>query len=115
VGIITWHCTEKPWVELLEDGMKRKEASLNAQVAKYICGLPNAYARKRRAGPGQRGEPDVTGCIAGRRIEIEGKIWPNKPTAKQRQCMDRWEAAGALVFVYYSLEDMKAKLEKLIK
>jgi len=112
---MTWQDTKKPWVELVEDGQLHKESDLNANVVKYIKTLPRSFAKKRRAGPGQRGQPDVTGCIDGRRIEIEGKIWPNKPTDKQSQWLDRWERAGAVAFVYFSLEDMKVKLERFVR
>lgn len=110
-SFLDWTKTETPWVENAETGLRLLEADLNAKVVKYIKALPRAHAKKRKAGPGRRGEPDVTGCIEGRRLEVEGKIWPNKLTPKQRQCLERWSSAGALVFVYYSLEDFKAKLE----
>jgi len=92
---------------LLTDNSGRKESEirLNAKVAKWIASLPNAYAEKRLSQAGRKGRVDITGCIMGYRIELEGKIGTNKPTAAQWMWLKRWEKTGAITGVYHSLEE----------
>ena len=88
-----------------------KEVAMNKKVAEFISSLPGGLARKRYAGTGQRGQPDVTGCLGGRRIELEGKVYPNKPTKIQMVWLKRWAKAGALAGWYYDLDDVKEFLK----
>lgn len=83
------------------------EAIMNKKVADWLKTVPNGFGKKRHAGPGQKGEPDVTGAIGGLRVELEGKLPGNKPTPKQAQWLDIWTATGAVTGVFYSLEEAK--------
>jgi len=87
-----------------------KETKLNKKVADWINTLPNGYAYKRLGYIHNKGQPDITGCIKGIRIEIEGKLPGNKPTPLQANRLKKWAAAGAITGVYDSFE----KAQKII-
>jgi hypothetical protein len=82
-----------------------KEVKLNKKVAQALCKLPNTYAEKRQAGPGRKGQLDITGCSHGYRIELEGKVGTNVPTPLQTMWLVRWTKVGAITGVYYSVEE----------
>jgi len=82
-----------------------KEVDLNRKVAKWICALPNGNAYKRLGYLHNKGEPDVTGCVQGVRIEIEGKMPGKKATPIQEFKLREWKKAGAITGVYHSLEE----------
>jgi len=85
--------------------MKMKETTLNKKVSNWINTLPNSYAYKRLGYIHNKGQPDVTGCSHGIRIELEGKTPGKKPTPLQAHTLKMWAAAGAITGVYYSLEE----------
>ena len=80
-----------------------KEVDMNKQVAYWINGFGRAY--KRIATPGRVGEPDVSGCAFGIRIELEGKLPGNKPTPMQFKKLEWWKQAGAISGWYTSLKE----------
>jgi len=80
-----------------------KEVDLNKQVAYWINGFGRAY--KRIATPGRAGEPDVSGCVFGIRVELEGKLPGNKPTPLQFKKLEWWKQAGAITGWYTSLRE----------
>jgi hypothetical protein len=84
-------------------------------ILSYLNSLPGCRAVKRHGGRTRRGEPDITGCLNGRRIEVEVKA-PGAagPTKLQQHCLDQWHRAGAIVCVARSVEDMKAALGGLL-
>lgn len=84
-----------------------REVDLNKKVAKWICSLPDAWAYKRLASEGNRGQPDVTGCIKGIRIELEGKMPGGKETPLQKNRLEKWRKAGAITGIYYSFEEAR--------
>jgi len=79
---------------------------MNKKVAQWISKY--GWAHKRIATPGRAGEPDVTGCIFGIRIELEGKLPGEKPTKLQFAKLKRWEEAGAIAGWYTSLQEAQA-------
>ena len=83
---------------------KQKESVLNKNVVDWLNGIKSCVAYKRAATMANRGKPDVSGCLAGVRIELEGKVGDNKPTALQRDWLKKWRAANAITGVYWSLE-----------
>lgn len=113
------------------------EARIVDKIKKFIDTIPESCCEKRHGSPyGKTGQPDITGCIKGRRFEIEVKVpdenaapervvcpyWPdearamadgslsapgNKPTALQARRLEEWQAAGAVAFVAYSVEAVK--------
>lgn len=82
-----------------------KESTLNKKVIDFINNLPNAYAEKQKAGPANPGALDVTGCINGWRVELEGKIGDNRPTKLQMATIERWKRCGCIAGWYNSFED----------
>ena len=86
---------------------KEKESTLNKNVVKWLNSLPRCFAYKNRGGPYNPGHLDVSGCLHGIRIEIEGKIGDNKPTRNQAHYIAKWHAAGAITGWYTSLEQAK--------
>ena len=90
----------------------QKEADLNKKVVEYLNTIPGCFARKRLAMAGMQGQVDVTGCLNGIRIELEGKVGNNTPSKKQEEELDRWKKVGAITGVYWSVEDVKKILER---
>jgi len=93
-------------------GLKQKESTLNKNFVKWLNKIPGCLAMKRYGGPGQRGKPDVTGCILldrniGVRIEMEGKVGDNKPTPIQKTWLRKWKQVGAITGVFWSLDEAK--------
>jgi len=88
------------------------EATLNKKVVAWLKTLPNTHAYKRLGGHANKGEPDVTGCSHGIRIELEGKLPGNKVTPLQAKKLRNWEAAGAITGVYHSLEEAQQIVKK---
>lgn len=87
--------------------MRKKEGPLNSEVVKWLNSLKQCCAYKRKGGPANPGQLDVTGCLQGIRIELEGKVGLNKPTRLQRHYIDKWSAAGAITGWYTSLDGAK--------
>ena len=77
-------------------------------ILKYLNSIPGCHCQKRKAGPGRKGEADITGCFRGRRVEIEVKVGDNKPTPLQEKQLRKWAAAGALTGIVWSVEDTVA-------
>ena len=86
---------------------KQLESTLNRNVVKWLNSLECCFAYKNRGTAFNKGFLDVSGCLNGIRIEIEGKIGSNKPTLLQQHYIDKWRAAGAITGWYNSLEDAK--------
>lgn len=82
-----------------------KEVDLNKKVADWINQLQSAWAYKRLGYIHNKGQPDVTGCIQGIRIEIEGKMPGKKLTPLQEHRLKKWGEAGAITGVYHSLKE----------
>jgi hypothetical protein len=80
------------------------EANLNKKVKDWINSIPGCWAYKRRGGPGNRGMPDISGCVGPVRVEIEGKLEGNEPTAKQTYFIELFKRQGCIAGWYTSLE-----------
>lgn len=85
-----------------------REVEMNKKAARALSELPQTLAIKRRAGPNLKGQPDLTGCSHGYRIELEGKLPGNRPTPLQEMWLKRWHDAGAITGVYYSVAEAVA-------
>lgn len=88
------------------------EKTIVKAILAWLNGLPGCYARKRHGSMANPGEPDITACLSGRRIEIEVKRPGGKATALQLHQLEQWRKAGAVAFVAYSLEEVKAQMER---
>jgi len=89
-----------------------KHTELNKAVVDFINSHPNGYAYKRVVGANNIGEPDVTGCILGIRIELEGKSYGDEPTPIQRKKLRLWKKAGAITGVFYEVEEAVEIIKK---
>ena len=85
-----------------------RESTIVANIMKYLNGLPNCKAEKTHGGfYGNSGKPDITGCIKGRRFEIEVKTEKGVISELQLVQLELWRKAGAVAFVAKSVEDVK--------
>lgn len=89
-----------------------KEKSLSKKLIDWLNSLPGTYAEKRLARQGQRGRPDITGCSQCIRLEIESKVYDDKPTSAQKYWLALWKRVGAVSFWGNDLEKMKAEFKK---
>ena len=73
------------------------ERSIQAAVLKWLNSGVATLIRCRSADAVGHvvGDPDITGCIDGRHVEIEVKTSVGKPTKKQWYELRKWAAAGA--------------------
>jgi len=83
----------------------RNEKAVTKEILEYLNSLPGCLAYKRHAGPNRKGKPDITGCLNGKRLEIEVKTGKNKPTALQKKWLKNWYNAGAISGCVWSLLD----------
>lgn len=86
---------------------RENENKMNSKVVKWLNTLPGCLAEKRPAQQGRKGRVDITGCINGIRLELEGKIGKNTPTKKQQYWLDKWASVGAITGVYRSIDDVR--------
>ena len=84
---------------------KTREALIVQKVIRAINAIPHSVAYKRYGGPTQAGQPDVTGAIAGFRIELEGKIPGKKPTMLQEISIKRWKEKGCISGWFQSVNE----------
>lgn len=86
-----------------------RESSIQESVLKYLNSLPECIAENVSGNSAQSGRADINGCIKGRSFRIELKIVDhgNIPTKKQLYNLLKWQMAGAIVMVAYTLEDVK--------
>lgn len=89
------------------------EKTIVKDILKYLNSLPGCFAKKRRAGPDRKGEPDITGCLNGRRLEIEVKAPGGQPTKLQLEKLKLWKSYGAFTMLAYSVDEVKAEIESV--
>ncbi len=84
------------------------ETAIVNTIVRYLRSLPGCAVRKRwGGGMGVAGDPDITGCIRGRHLELEVKRPGGKPTPLQEKRLREWRDAGAVVEVVASVEDVR--------
>jgi len=84
------------------------EKSIVNSILKYLNSLPQCRAEKTWGGGyGNAGKPDITGCLNGRRFELEVKVPGGKPTPLQKVTLEQWKEAGAIVAVVHSVDEVK--------
>lgn len=92
------------------------ESTIVASIMRWLKKQPGVKAEKTHGGMyGRAGKPDISGCVNGRRFEIEVKRPGNKPTKLQLKELREWSEAGAITGVAYSLEDVKELLKDVIR
>lgn len=90
------------------------ESSLQSDALAYLNSLPQCVAENVSGNSSQSGRPDINGCFRGRSFKIELKVLDrgNTPTKKQLFDLLRWQKAGAIVMVAYTLKDVKSIFTK---
>ena len=89
------------------------EKSIVNSILKYLNSLPQCRAEKTWGGGyGNAGKPDITGCLSGRRFELEVKVPGGKPTPLQKITLEQWKEAGAIVAVVHSVDEVKEILKE---
>jgi hypothetical protein len=88
-----------------------KESSIVKSILDYLKTVPECMAEKTHGSNfGKAGKPDISGCLRGRRFELEVKVPGNKPTPIQEAMLRKWNRAGAITGVVTSLEEAKIVL-----
>ena len=72
------------------------EKTITKRCLKWARKIPNSKFYKRKGSAYNKGEPDISGCVQGIRIEIEMKSPGNEPTALQASKIKEWTEAGAI-------------------
>ena len=75
------------------------ENTVTTKLINKLKTLKECYARKQHGGMFSSGDPDVLICFRGKLIWIEVKVNGGKLSALQAEQMQRWQNAGALVFL----------------
>ena len=91
------------------------ESSLQSRVLRYLNSIPKCVAENVSGNASQSGRADINACYKGRCIKIELKDPSTgyKPTQQQIHYLHKWEAAGAVTAVCYSLDDVKNLMEEI--
>lgn len=86
-----------------------KESSVQSSVLEYLNSLKGCIAENVSGNSSQSGRADINGCFRRRAFRIELKVPDrgNTPTKKQLYELLRWQKAGAIVMVAYSLDNVK--------
>lgn len=90
------------------------ERDIQSSVLKYLNSIPGCMAENVRGNASQSGRADINGCYKGHCLKIELKDPEDegyKATQQQKLYLKRWERAGAVVGICYSVEDVKKLLE----
>lgn len=90
-----------------------RESALQSRVLKYLNSVPGCIAENVSGNAMQSGRADINGCYNGRcfKIELKSPDTGYKPSKKQLHYLNKWERAGAITGVCYSIEDVKKVLK----
>lgn len=85
------------------------ETSLQSTVLDYLNSLPNCMAENVSGNARQSGRADINACYKGKCIKIELKDPESgyQPTRQQLLYLKKWQKAGAITGVCYSLKEVK--------
>lgn len=83
------------------------ESSITRTIITWLNKQPGTFAIKIHGGRWTSGQPDIIACVEGRTYALEVKRPGNKATKLQEATLKKWEEAGAVARVVYSLEDVK--------
>ena len=88
------------------------EDSVVRAILKYINKLPRCVAEKTHGSGYKAGQPDVTACVAGRRVELEVKrLGGGDATPLQKRSLEKWASGGAVVGCVHSVDEVKDLFE----
>ena len=91
------------------------EKNIVEGILRWLKTVPGCYAEKRHGSRFAAGRPDISGCINGRRFEIEVKRPGKGATKLQKAMLRRWEQAGAVVGVATSKGEAEELLKELLE
>ena len=86
------------------------EIAIVRAILRDLNSRPETYARKTHGGRYANGWPDVVGCHRGRMLALEVKRPGGKPTPLQVAEIAKWEKAGAIAAIVYSVDDVRLLL-----
>lgn len=91
------------------------ENALQSKVLNYLNSLPNCIAENVSGNASQSGRADINACYKGRclKIELKDPEQGYEPTKQQLLYLKKWNAAGAITAVCYSLDDVKNLMEEI--
>jgi predicted Zn-ribbon and HTH transcriptional regulator len=79
-----------------------RETQFVDTVIEKLKAIGGDWEKRHGSGRGLNGQPDITGCIEGRRVEIEAKVGGNNPSELQLQRLVGWAKAGAACAVAWN-------------
>jgi len=83
------------------------EKSIANGILKYLNGIQGCHAVKTHGSAYSGGQPDVDVCFHGQTIKLEVKRPGKKATVLQEAVLEQWKAAGAIVGVVTSVDEVK--------
>lgn len=91
------------------------ETSFQTKVLEYLNSLPDCIAENVSGNARQSGRADINACYKGRclKIELKDPETGYQPTKQQLLYLKKWNRAGAITGVAYSIEDIMKLLEKI--
>jgi hypothetical protein len=91
--------------------MQKTEKAIQSKILKWLNAQPKTIAFKNFANAyNAHGLPDITGAIAGLRLEIEVKTPTGRLSKKQAYILERYNKFNILAFVARDLEEVQDRL-----
>lgn len=87
---------------------KQPETKLQEKIVRELNKIPGVYLQKVHGTPFGKPTVDLTGCINGRRVEIEVKMPGKKPTPRQFNTLRTWAKVGAITGWVTSVEEAES-------
>lgn len=91
---------------------KPLEKYIETKIRGYLDGLGAYHVKTHGSVYSRAGVPDIIACVNGKFIAIEVKRPRGVVSALQKANLKMIEQSGGVVFVAYSVEDTKEKLQQ---
>jgi len=88
---------------------KPREAAFVSKAMKLLSSIGGNWEKRHGTAYGKAGQPDITGCVCGHRVEIEVKVGRNEPTEIQIERLAEWARAGAKCAVLWDASVQKTE------
>lgn len=91
------------------------EGGIQSKVLEYLNSLPKCMAENVSGNARQSGRADINACYKGvcLKLELKDPETGYQPTQQQLLYLKRWQKAGAVTAVCYSLNDVKKIVRKI--
>lgn len=91
------------------------ESNVVSKIVRFLESLPNCAVEKTHGSALSSGKADLNACYKGRFLRLEVKTSDHGNTASKKQLINlrRWENAGAVCGVVYSVEEVKSLISRL--